>query len=108
METYNQFSLNHNFIYNSFIECASTGRAATTIRGTTVHSAFNISFSNDENMRDKMLILYRSFFKNVNVIIIDEIRMLSAEILLLIHNRLQKITGNVIDPFGGMNIFVVI
>ena len=45
METYNRFSNTTNDIYNTYISCACTGKAASLLNGTTVHSAFIISMS---------------------------------------------------------------
>ena len=55
METINRYSEVHNVNYNAFLACASTGKAAALIKGTTVHSAFKISRCmpalNIENLR---------------------------------------------------------
>ncbi|XP_058456546.1 uncharacterized protein LOC131433943 [Malaya genurostris] len=45
METYNRFSQAHNLLKNAYVACASTGKAAVAIGGTTVHSAFRISMA---------------------------------------------------------------
>ncbi|GFU60099.1 ATP-dependent DNA helicase [Trichonephila clavipes] len=44
MEIYNRFS-DTDGIFNAYIACASTGKAATAIGGSTVHSALSISLS---------------------------------------------------------------
>lgn len=43
METYNRFTLSHKSSLNSYLACASTGKAALNIGGTTVHSAFRLA-----------------------------------------------------------------
>lgn len=76
------------------------------IGGTTVHSAFRITMSRRQNSKlsFEALQLYRNAFANVRAIIIDEVSMIGADVLNTIHSRLQEITGNYDDPFGGMMI----
>lgn len=106
METYNRFSQEHNSHNNSYVACASTGKAAVAIGGTTVHSAFRITMSRRTNTKlsFEALQLYRNAFANVKAVIIDEVSMIGADTLNTIHVRLQDITGNYEDPFGGINI----
>lgn len=106
METYNRFSQAHNTQNNAYVACASTGKAAVAIGGTTVHSAFRITMSRRQSSKlsFEALQLYRNAFANVKAIIIDETSMLGANILNTVHVRLQEITGNYDDPFGGMQI----
>lgn len=105
METYNRFSQAHNSQNNSFVACASTGKAAVAIGGTTVHSAFRITMARRSHgkLSFEVLQLYRNAFANVRVIIVDEVSMISADILNTMHTRLQDITGNYDEPFGGMH-----
>ncbi|CAH2217605.1 jg13534 [Pararge aegeria aegeria] len=44
-ETYNRYTQEHNSINNAYIACASTGKAAVPLGGTTVHSAFRLTTS---------------------------------------------------------------
>lgn len=106
METVNRFSQAHNSQNNAYVACASTGKAAVAIGGTTVHSAFRITMSRRQSSKlsFEALQLYRNAFANVKVIIIDETSMLGADVLNTVHVRLQEITGNHDDPFGGMPI----
>ncbi|XP_058839321.1 uncharacterized protein LOC131694833 [Topomyia yanbarensis] len=106
METFNRFSQAHNSQKNAYVACASTGKAAVAIGGTTVHSAFRITMSRRSNSKlsFETLQLYRNAFTNVKAIIIDEVSMIGADVLNTIHARLQDITGNYDDPFGGINI----
>ncbi|XP_058445649.1 uncharacterized protein LOC131426905 [Malaya genurostris] len=106
METFNRFSQAHNSQKNAYVACASTGKAAVAINGTTVHSAFRITMSRRSNvsLSFEALQLYRNAFANVKAIIVDEVSMVGADVLNNIHTRLQNITGNYDDPFGGMNI----
>jgi hypothetical protein len=105
METYNRFSLQHNSIYNAYVSCASTGKAAVAIHGTTVHSAFKITLSRVENyLNIETLNAYRNSFRNVCAIFVDEVSMIGAELLQIVNSRLQQITMQFDKPFGGMDI----
>ncbi|XP_058811059.1 uncharacterized protein LOC131675952 [Topomyia yanbarensis] len=106
METYNRFSQAHNSQENAYVACASTGKAAVAINGTTVHSAFRITMSrrNNASLSFEALQLYRNAFANVKAVIVDEVSMIGADVLNNVHTRLQNITGNYDDPFGGSDI----
>ncbi|XP_058827259.1 uncharacterized protein LOC131687220 [Topomyia yanbarensis] len=106
METYNRFSQSHNSLKYAYVACASTGKAAVAIGGTTVHSAFRITMARRHNSKlgFETLQLYRNAFAGIKAIIIDEVSMIGADVLNTIHSRLQDITGNFDDPFGGIHI----
>jgi len=102
MEIYNRFSNNDGFC-NSFITCASTGKAAVAINGTTVHTALKISLSKLLPLSMETAQQYRCLFKYVKVLIIDEVSMIGAELLNQIDVRLKQITGNFDEPFGRLD-----
>ncbi|KAL4153959.1 hypothetical protein QTP88_001792 [Uroleucon formosanum] len=102
MEIYNRFSNNDGFC-NSFITCASTGKAAVAINGTTVHTALKISLSKLLPLSMETAQQYRCLFKYVKVLIIDEVSMIGAEHLNQIDVRLKQITGNFDEPFGRLD-----
>lgn len=108
METYNRFCQKHNSYQNAYMACASTGKAAVNIGGTTVHSAFHICPARSKNreygLSPEVLQTFRHSFANVEIIFIDEISMISADILNSIHSRLTDINGNFDDVFAGKNI----
>ncbi|XP_065093458.1 uncharacterized protein LOC135714113 [Ochlerotatus camptorhynchus] len=108
METYNRFSQQHNALNNAYVACASTGKAAVAIGGTTVHSAFHITMDRRHHgqLRFELLQLYRQSFANIKLIIIDEISMIGANIFNTIHTRLQSITGDYDLPFGGKDVIM--
>lgn len=91
MEIYNRFTDNDGYC-NAYITCASTCKAAMATDGTTVHTALKISLSKLLPRSSETLQLYRSLFRSVRVLIIDEISMVSAELLHKIDNRLKQIT----------------
>jgi DNA replication protein DnaC len=85
-----------------------TGNAAFNVSGNTVHSVFRINV-NESQYRDltaNVLCTMKAKYGNVRVIIIDEISMLSAEMLYVIHMRLCQIFGND-DWFAGVHVIVV-
>ncbi|XP_065082636.1 uncharacterized protein LOC135705014 [Ochlerotatus camptorhynchus] len=108
METYNRFSQAHNAQNNAYVACASTGKAAVAIGGTTVHSAFHITMDRRHHgkLGFELLQLYRHSFANIRLIIVDEISMIGANIFNTIHTRLQSITSNYDVPFGGKDMIL--
>jgi len=50
---------------------------------------------------------YRTLFKFVKVLIIDEVSMIGVELLAQIDSRLKQITGNFNDNFGGLDIILI-
>lgn len=106
MEVYNRFAQT-NGVCNAYISCGTTGRAACAINGTTIHTTFSISINKHFALSLHQLNQYRVIFKYIRVIIIDEISMCSAELLHTINYRLQEITGNFEQPFGGLDIFFI-
>ncbi len=106
MEIYNRFSDTDRFC-NAYIQCASTGKVAVAIDGTTVHTALKISPTNSLPLSVDILNQYRSLFKYVKVLIIDEISMISADLLARIDSRLKQITGNFDNTFGAMDIILI-
>lgn len=103
MEIYNRYSTTDGYC-NAYITCASTGKAAVAIEGTTVHTALSITLSKMKSLHIEVLQQYRTLFKDVKVLIIDEISMVSAELLTLIDTRLKQITGNQQVNFGGIDV----
>lgn len=86
MEIYNRYTDNNGYC-NAYITCASTGKAVVAMDGSTVHTALKIPFSNFLPLSDEFLQLYRSIFKYAKVLIVDEVSMISAELLSqLIHD----------------------
>ena len=106
MEIYNRFTDNDGYC-NSYIACASTGKAAVAIDGTTVHTALKISLSRLLPLSTEVAHQYRALFKYVKMIIIDEISMIGAELLTQIDSRLKQITGNFNTNFGGVDVIMI-
>ena len=90
---------------------ASTGKTATNINGTTVHSAFQLpirragrSFEYTKAGNERIHTL-RNRYKYLKVLIIDEISMLGNETFSHLNLRLQDFMDNN-SPFGGVAILV--
>lgn len=106
MEIYNRFSMTDGHC-NAYIACASTGKAAVAIDGTTIHTALKISLSRILPLSNELVQQYRALFRFVKVIIIDEVSMVSAELLSHIDERLKQITGNYDQHFGGIDLILI-
>lgn len=106
MEIYNRFSDSDGYC-NAYITCASTGKAAVVIDGTTVHTALKISLSKLLPLSTEVAHQYRSLFKYVRAIIIDEVSMIRSELLEQIDLRLKQITGNFASNFGGLDVILI-
>ena len=91
---------------------APTGVAAINIDGTTIHTALNIpvgSFGkNLSPLSDKMKSSLRNKLADLKVIIIDEISMVSNDLLFYVHLRLNEIFSSVKnEPFAGVTVITV-
>lgn len=80
IEIYNRFTDNGGYC-NAYITYTSTGKAAVAIDGTRVRTALKIPISKILPLPFETLHLYRSLFRYVKVLMIDEISMISAELL---------------------------
>ena len=92
---------------------APTGVAAIQVDATTVHPALGIPVGHFGTKlppsHDKMKCSLRNHLSDLKVIIIDEISMVSNELLLFqVHLRLNEIFGSVNnDPFASITVIVV-
>ena len=98
---------------------APTGIAAVTVGGQTMHSFFKIPFkpmlpddpdySNPARMR-KMLRYTKEkvkLIRELDLIIIDEISMVRADIIDFVDRVLRVYSGNMREPFGGKQLLLV-
>ena len=89
-----------------------TGAAAIQVDGTTIHTALGIPVGHFGTklppFHDKMKCSSRNHLSDLKVIIIDEISMVSNELLFYMHLRLNEIFGSVNnDRFAGLTVIVV-
>ncbi|KAH9639682.1 hypothetical protein HF086_002508 [Spodoptera exigua] len=95
----------------SFVEVtAPTGVAARLVNGKTLHSAFSLGIEKGRatvyrQMTGQRLEDMRRKWRYIRWLVIDEISMVSYEVLRSIHLRLQEFK-NCPDIFGGVNILV--
>ena len=87
--------------------CAYTGKAAYNIGGSTIASAFHQKINqSQQSLHCDELNTFRTKYRNLKIIIIDEISMVGNRSLALIDSRLQLLTG-IKKPFGGISILAV-
>ena len=91
---------------------APTGVAAIQVDGTTIHTALGIPVGHFGTklppLPDKMKCSLRNHLSDLKVIIIDEISMVSNELLFYMHLRLNEIFGSVNnDRFAGLTVIAV-
>ncbi|GFW00703.1 ATP-dependent DNA helicase [Trichonephila clavipes] len=98
MEIYDRYTDNDGY-------CQSC-KAAIAILGTTVQVTLKISLSRLLPLHSETAQQYINLFKYIQVIIIDEISMISAKLLLKVDSRLKQITGNFQSNFGGLDIIL--
>ena len=92
----------------SVILAAFTGTAAYNISGKTLQSLLKLP----RNLRPPYQGLgnalddVRAVLSNAEILIVDEVSMVSKELFSYVHWRLQQIKGNY-RPFGGMSVLAV-
>ena len=88
------------------VRCAPTGMAAANIDGQTLHTSFRFRFGDDyQSLSDKTRDELRDKFKNVQVVVVDEISMLKSSQLYHLHLRLCDLKQNS-EIMGGISVFL--
>ena len=89
------------------ILCAPTGKAASLIGGTTLHTAFGIrnDSKGHEKLGAKKLAEMRHSLSELELIIFDEISLCGADMFYQIHMRLCEVMQKDPNkyPFGGIS-----
>ncbi|KAK3909606.1 ATP-dependent DNA helicase [Frankliniella fusca] len=86
---------------------APTGKAAFNIQGQTIHSIFGLDFDLKKELKTKMsankrnTLMYK--LKKLKILVIDEISMVSYDMMEVINLRLQQIFENNL-PFGSVSL----
>jgi len=92
---------------SKFLLMAPTGVAAQRIDGKTIHSALRITHQGGtfvtRALTDPTL---KSALREIKTLIIDEVSMVSAQLLSFISDLLAKIHGNA-SAFGGISVVLV-
>ena len=101
-----------------FVVLAPTGIAAVNVGGQTLHSFFNLPFKPvvpddpefmPRNLKSRMK--YNGdkvkLLRELELIIIDEISMVRADIIDFVDRILRVYTGNTREPFGGKQLLLV-
>ena len=87
------------------IKTAFTGTAASNIDGQTLHTSFGFNFDNKHySLSDKVRDEKRAMFRNLKLIIIDEVSMVKADMLYQLDMKLQELKERIGVPFGGVAI----
>lgn len=106
-------------IDKKYVVLAPTGIAAVNVGGQTIHSFFRLPFKpllpdDPDFSTDRRLMSYLKYtksklniLKEVDLIIIDEISMVRADIIDFIDRVLRCVTGNRRLPFGGKQMLLV-
>ena len=89
--------------------CAPTGTAAHNVHGNTLHHAFNVLPNRNftyQNMTPEKRNTYQVKYRDLSVVMIDEISMVGNNLFNYVNLRLQEIKGNK-KPFGGVHMIVI-
>ena len=90
--------------------CASTGIAATHINGSTLHSYLGVRNDDVLDIDDLLQIINNSYtqkrLNGTDILVIDEVSMLSAQMIENLNQILQKVRSNSLI-FGGVQIIFV-
>lgn len=88
--------------------CALTGAAAVLVNGQTIHSTFKLNVKNTRSKKPEFKKFSEYHFEEwrfVRFLIVDEVSMVSYEILSKINRRLQELKSN-LHVFGGINVLL--
>ena len=90
----------------NFAVCAPTGVAALNVGGQTIHSLFGFPFGllGTEDVVRHMGKRTREVLRNIEMLVIDEISMVSADLLDAMNRMMIAARGRNRGPFGGAQI----
>ncbi|MCM1021925.1 MAG: AAA family ATPase [Muribaculum sp.] len=100
-----------------YVVLAPTGIAAVNVGGQTIHSFFKLpfkpllpddpEFARNFKQRMKYSKEHQKLIKSLQLIIIDEISMVRADIIDFVDRILRVYSGNSREPFGGKQLLLV-
>ncbi len=113
--------------HKNFVVVAPTGIAALNAKGVTIHSQFLLPFgsylpqpvnlegsvqsnfytSRELASRHALNSLRKKVLRNIDLLIIDEVSMLRADLLDAIDYRLRSVKGDYSRPFGGVQLLMI-
>lgn len=114
--------------HKRFVVVAPTGIAALNAKGVTIHSQFLLppgTFVPDRNYRHSGIsdeLVYtpndlvrkhplndnrRKVLREIDLLIIDEVSMLRADLLDAIDYRMKHVRSNYFEPFGGIQVLMI-
>ncbi len=104
-----KFAANSRAKGEEVLICAFTGLAAMNVKGETIHSFFGFPAHSGLSLKTwtHLSPLARQKFQIIDVLIIDEISMVSADCLDAIDNKLRAARSAPDKPFGGIRVLLL-
>lgn len=86
---------------------APTGIAAINVSGQTVHSFFRLPHQFIQKEHIKKVYGGERIFSNLDILIIDEVSMMRADLMDAVDHSLRFNRGRMLEPFGGVQILLI-
>lgn len=98
--------LNHLAYHTNkqLVICAPTGVAALNVGGQTIHSLFKLPIGIIGNQPLEQSREVKRILKRIDTLVIDEISMVSADLLDAMDRSLRQARGRSAEPFGGVQV----
>ena len=86
------------------IVCAPTGVAALNVGGQTIHSLFRLPIGVVADSEIEQSAQLKKLLSTLETLVIDEVSMVSADLMDAIDRSLRQARGKPHDPFGGVQV----